>query len=219
MVYSKKVSPHVTSFIEADITNICKWKKKNKKLFVKKLGYNITYTAIFIEIISKVIKKFPILNSYIYNDKIIKKKKINIGIAVTLKNGNLIVPVIKNINKMKLIDIIYSIKNIMKKAYLNTLTIEDISEATYTISNIGTFKNLMGTPIIMQPQVSILSFGEIVQKPSVIKNIKGDLFIKKNKIFLSHSYDHRIIDGYLGGTFLKNIVKYLESYNINRNIF
>lgn len=219
MIYSKKISSHVTSFIEADVTNIYKWRRKYKKLFIKKLGYNISYTSIFIKIISKVIKNFPIINSYVYNNKIIKKKNINIGIAVSLKNGNLVVPVIKNVEKMDLIEITVKIKDMIHKAYLNNLTFKDISDATYTISNIGTFKNLMGTPIITQPQVAILAFGEVITKPSIVKNLKGNLIKARQKIFFSHSYDHRIIDGYLGGGFLKNLVKYLELFDLNKNIF
>jgi len=219
MINSKKISPHVTSFIESDVTNIVKWKKNKKNYIFKKEKINITYTPIFIDAIIKSIKKFPMINSSIKGNFIIKKKKINIGLAIALKNGNLIVPVIKNADKMNLIELSNNIKEMIKKSYYNKININDISDSTYTVSNIGIFKNIMGTPIIMQPQVSILALGVIVKKPSVIKTTKGEFIRIRSKMIISHSYDHRIINGEIGCNFIKSISNYLESFDINKKIY
>ncbi|TAD94662.1 MAG: 2-oxo acid dehydrogenase subunit E2, partial [Bacteroidetes bacterium] len=218
MVESKHTSPHVTSFVEADVTGIVNWRKAKVEAFKKKEGINLTYTPIFIWAVVKAIKDFPLINSSIDGDKILIKKDINIGVAVALPSGNLIVPVIKNAEHLNLSGLAIKIDDLAKRARENKLSPDELSGGTYTVSNIGSFGNLMGTPIILQPQVAILSLGAIVKKPAVIETPEGDLIGIRQKMFLSHSYDHRIIDGALGGMFVRKVADYLEQFDVKQSI-
>ncbi len=218
MLRSKQVSPHVTSFIESDVTNIVNWRTKNKSAFEKREGEKLTYMPIFVRAVVKAIQDFPMINVSIDRDKIIKKRNINIGIATALPDGNLIVPVIKNADQLSLNGLAKAINSLVQKARDKKLSPQDIQGATYTISNIGTFGNLMGTPIILQPQVAILAIGAIVKKPAVLETPQGDVIAIRQKMFMSHSYDHRVVDGSLGGGFLKRVHDYLEEFDINTEI-
>jgi len=218
MLRSKQVSPHVTSFIESDVTNIVNWRTKNKSAFEKREGVKLTYMPIFVRAVVKAIQDFPMINVSIDGDKIIKKRNINIGIATALPDGNLIVPVIKNADQLSLSGLAKAINSLVQKARDKKLSPQDIQGATYTISNIGTFGNLMGTPIILQPQVAILAIGAIVKKPAVLETPQGDVIAIRQKMFMSHSYDHRVVDGSLGGGFLKRVHDYLEEFDINTEI-
>ena len=218
MLRSKQVSPHVTSFIESDVTNIVNWRTKNKSAFEKREGEKLTYMPIFVRAVVKAIQDFPMINVSIDGDKIIKKRNINIGIATALPDGNLIVPVIKNADQLSLSGLAKAINSLVQKARDKKLSPQDIQGATYTISNIGTFGNLMGTPIILQPQVAILAIGAIVKKPAVLETPQGDVIAIRQKMFMSHSYDHRVVDGSLGGGFLKRVHDYLEEFDINTEI-
>ena len=218
MVMSKQVSPHVTSVVEADVTEIVFWRNKNKALFQEKYGENITYMPIFTEAVAAAIAEFPILNSSVDGDKIILKKDINIGIAVAKPDGNLIVPVIKKAEQRNLVGLAKELNRLANAARSNKLTIEEIQGGTFTITNFGTFRNLIGTPIINQPQVAILATGSIEKKPAVMETPTGDAIVIRHKMFLSLSYDHRIIDGALGGAFLRKIADNLEQFDINRLI-
>ncbi len=213
MLTSKKTSPHVTSFVEADVTKIVRWKKKIQEKFQKKFHLHLTYTPIFLEAIVKAIQKYPLINSSIEGEKIIIKKNINIGLAVALSNGNLVVPVIKNAHLQNLLSLTKNVLTLAKKARENTLTSDELLGATYTVSNIGSFGSIMGTPIIMQPQVAILALGAITKKPAVIETAMGDSIGIRHKMFLSHTYDHRIIDGMLGGLFAQQVAKNLENFD------
>ena len=210
MLMSKQISPHVSSFIESDVTNIVKWRGKNKDAFEKREGVKLTYMPIFVRAVVKAIQDFPMINVSVDGDKIIKRKNINIGIATALPDGNLIVPVIKNADQLSLSGLAKAINDLVYKARNKKLAPQDIQGATYTISNIGTFGNLMGTPIILQPQVAILAIGAIVKKPAVLETSDGDVIAIRQKMFMSHSYDHRVVDGSLGGLFLKRVHDYLE---------
>ena len=218
MLLSKQISPHVSSFIETDVTNIVKWRTKNKSSFEKREGEKLTYMPIFVRAVVKAIQDFPMINISVDGDKIIKRKNINIGIATALPDGNLIVPVIKNADQLSLSGLTKAINAVVDKARNKKLSPQDIQGATYTISNIGTFGNLMGTPIIPQPQVAILAIGAIVKKPAVLETPQGDVIAIRQKMFMSHSYDHRVVDGSLGGLFLKRVNDYLEEFDLHTEI-
>lgn len=212
MVMSKQTSPHVTSFVEADVTNLVRWREKNKDAFAKKYGEKITFTPIFIDAVVKAIKDYPLVNVSVEGSKILVKKSINIGMAAALPTGNLIVPVIKNADYLNLAGLTKAVNDLANRARQNKLKPEEIQDGTFTITNVGTFGNLMGTPIINQPQAAILATGAIVKKPAVIETEHGDVIAIRHMMFLSLSYDHRIVDGSLGGAFLKRISDYLEAF-------
>ncbi len=218
MVDSKRIAPHVTSFVETDMTTVSLWREGIKNSFKKEYGENITYTPLLIEAVVKAIKDFPKINASVDGDKIIYRKNINIGMAVALPNGNLIVPVIHNADSYNLIGLTKKVNDITQRARENKLRPEDLEGGTYTISNIGTFGNIMGTPIIMQPQVAIIAFGAIQKKPAIIETPQGDLIGIRQKMFISHSYDHRVVDGSLGGQFVKRVSDYLEGFDPKRNL-
>ena len=218
MLNSKATSPHVTSFVEADVTNIVNWRNKNKKAYEQREGEKLTYTPIFIEAIVKAIKDFPMINIVVDGDRIIRKKFINIGMATALPSGNLIVPVIKNADSLNLVGLSKSVNGLAKKARSNKLAPDDISGGTYTITNVGSFGNIMGTPIINQPQVAIMAVGAITKKPAVLETEYGDVIAIRHKMFLSHSYDHRVVDGALGGMFVRRVADYLEQFDITREV-
>ncbi|WP_333851995.1 dihydrolipoamide acetyltransferase family protein [Epilithonimonas sp.] len=218
MVNSKHTSPHVTSFIETDVTNVVSWRNANKNSYQKRDGEKLTFMPIFIRAVVKAIQDFPMINVSVDGDKIIKKKNINIGMATALPDGNLIVPVIKNADQLSLSGLAKAINDLAYRARNKKLTPADTQGATYTISNVGTFGNLMGTPIIPQPQVAILAVGAIVKKPAVIETEFGDVIAIRQKMFMSHSYDHRVVDGSLGGMFLKHVNDYLENWDLNTEI-
>jgi 2-oxoglutarate dehydrogenase E2 component (dihydrolipoamide succinyltransferase) len=218
MVMSKHVSPHVTSFVEADVTNIWNWRNKIKDEFKKREGENFTFTPIFVEAVARAIKDFPNINISVDGDKIVKRKNINIGMATALPSGNLIVPVIKKADQLNLVGLAKAVNELANSARDNKLKPEDIQGGTYTITNVGTFGNVMGTPIINQPQVAILALGAIRKVPAVIETPDGDFIGIRYKMFLSHSYDHRVVDGALGGMFVKRVADYLEAFDINTKI-
>ncbi|WP_185872229.1 dihydrolipoamide acetyltransferase family protein [Blattabacterium cuenoti] len=213
MMNSKNISAHVTSFVEADVTNIVKWREKMKESFQKNTGEKLTLMSVFVECVVKAIKDLPMINISVHGTNIIKKRNIHIGLATALPNGNLIVPVIKNADSYNLVGLIKIINDLVKRAKSNKLKPEETQGGTYTISNIGSFGNLFGTPIIHQPQVAILAIGLIQKKLSIIETPEGDLVGIRHKIYLSHSYDHRVIDGVLGGGFAKKVALYLEKFN------
>ncbi|HNS11102.1 MAG TPA: dihydrolipoamide acetyltransferase family protein [Bacteroidia bacterium] len=216
MVMSKQTSPHVTSFVEADVTNLVNWRERVKNDFQKKIGEKITFTPIFIEAICKAIRDYPMVNISLDGTKIIKKNYINIGMAAALPSGNLIVPVIKNADHLNLIGLTKAVNDLANRARINKLKPEEIQDGTFTLTNVGTFGNVMGTPIINQPQVAILAAGAIRKKPAVIETPEGDTLGIRQMMFLSLSYDHRVVDGSLGGSFLKRIAEYLEGFDMNR---
>lgn len=218
MVDSKRISAHVTSFVEADMTNIVLWRERNKHDYREKHGESITYTPFFIEAVSKAILDFPMINISVDGDRIIRKKDINIGMAVALPSGNLIVPVIRNADQLNIVGISKKANELANLARNNKLTADDLSGGTYTVSNVGSFGNIMGTPIIPQPQVAILAVGAIVKKPAVVETPTGDVIAIRRKMFLSHSYDHRVVDGSLGGRFVKRVADYLEAFDINSSL-
>ena len=218
MVMSKHVSPHVTSYVEADVTNLVEWRNKIKNDFFKREGEKITFTPIFIEAVVRAIKDFPMVNVSVNGTQIIKKKDINIGMATALPSGNLIVPVIKNADMLNLSGLTKNVNLLANNARNNKLMPEDIQGGTYTITNVGTFGNVMGTPIINQPQVAILAVGAIRKVPAVIETENGDFIGIRHKMFLSHSYDHRVVDGALGGQFVRKVADYLEQFDKNRVI-
>lgn len=216
MLSSVKTSAHVTSFAEADVTNVVNWRNKNKDIFHKREGTKITFTPIFIEAIAKAIRDYPMINVSVNGTQIIKKKNINIGMAAALPSGNLIVPVIKNADQLNLAGISKSVNDLAHRARTNNLKPDEIQDGTFTLTNIGSFGNIMGTPIINQPQVAILAVGSITKKPAVIETEFGDLIGIRHKMYLSLSYDHRVVDGALGGMFLQRVAYYLESWDVNR---
>ena len=218
MVNSVNTAPHVTSFVEADVTNMVLWRNKTKKEFLEKEGERLTFTPIFIEAIAKALRDYPLVNSSIDGDNIIIKSNINIGMATALPSGNLIVPVIKNADQLNLVGLAKTVNDLANRAKLSQLKPDDISGGTYTVSNVGTFGNVMGTPIINQPQSGILALGAIKKKPAVIESESGDLIGIRHMMFLSHSYDHRNIDGALGGQFVRKVADYLENFDINRDL-
>lgn len=216
MVMSKQTSPHVTAMVEADVTDMVNWRNKVKDEFFKKEGTKITYMPIIIEAVSKALRDFPGVNASVDGYNVILRKNINVGVAVALPSGNLIVPVIKNSDQKNLIGLANDMNRLATAARNNKLSPDDIQGGTFTISNFGSFKNVMGTPIINQPQVAILAVGTIEKKPAVIETPAGDAIVVRQKIFLSLSYDHRVVDGALGGAFLRKIADYLEDYDSNR---
>jgi 2-oxoglutarate dehydrogenase E2 component (dihydrolipoamide succinyltransferase) len=218
MVRSKATSPHVTSFTEADVTNLVRWREKNKSTFEKKYGEKITFTPIFIEAIVNCIRKYPMINSSVDGDKIIVKKDINIGMATALPSGNLIVPVIKYADTKNLIGLSKDVNSLAGAARNNKLKADDTQGGTFTLTNVGTFGSLMGTPIINQPQVAILAVGSIKKRPMVIETEEGDVIAIRHMMYLSLSYDHRIVDGSLGASFLTAVANELEAFDPNRAV-
>ncbi|MCU0355917.1 MAG: 2-oxo acid dehydrogenase subunit E2 [Cytophagales bacterium] len=218
MVDSKRISPHVTSFVEADVTNMVFWRNRVKQEFKAREGDTITFTPVFIEAIAKAIKDYPMINASVEGDKIIVKKDINIGMAVALPTGNLIVPVIQNADQYNIVGLTKKVNDLARRARDNKLTADDLAGGTFTMSNVGSFGNVMGTPIIMQPQVAIMAFGAIQKKPAVIETPFGDTLGIRHLMFLSHSYDHRVVDGSLGGMFVRRVADYLEGFDVNRKI-
>ena len=218
MVNSVQTSPHVTSFVEADVTNLVNWRNKVKNSFEKREGEKITFTPIFIEAVAKAIKDLPMINISVKGTQIIKKKDINIGMAAALPSGNLIVPVIKNADQLNLLGITKSVNDLASRARLNKLQPDEVQGGTFTLTNVGTFGNVMGTPIINQPQVAILAVGAIKKKPAVIETEYGDVIAIRHMMYLSLSYDHRVVDGSLGGSFVRRVADYLEQWDSNREI-
>ena len=218
MVMSKHTSPHVTSFVEADVTNLVLWREKVKNSFEKREGEKITFTPIFIEAVVKAIKDLPMINVSVNGNQIIKKRDINISMATALPSGNLIVPVIKKADQLNLTGLTKTVNDLVNRARNNTLKPDDVQDGTFTITNVGSFGNVMGTPIINQPQVAILAVGAIKKKPAVIETPQGDYIGIRHMMFLSLSYDHRVVDGALGGMFVKRVGDYLENWDINREI-
>ena len=217
MMASINTSAHVQSFIEVDVTNIWKWREKNKNEFEKREGEKLTFTPIFMEAVAKALKDFPGMNISVDGDYIIKKKNINLGMAASLPNGNLIVPVIKNADQLNLVGMAKAVNDLGNRAKTGKLKPDDTQGGTYTVTNVGTFGSVFGTPIINQPQVGILALGAIRKVPAVIETPEGDFIGIRNKMFLSHSYDHRVVDGALGGSFVKRVAEYLEAFDVNRD--
>jgi 2-oxoglutarate dehydrogenase E2 component (dihydrolipoamide succinyltransferase) len=218
MLESKAISAHVTSFVEADVTGIVNWRNQIKENYKRREGESFTFTPIFVEAVAQAIKDFPMINISVSSDKIISRKDINIGIAVALSDGNLIVPVIKNADQLSLLGLSKKINELANKARNNQLKADELADGTYTISNIGSFGNILGTPIIMQPQVAILALGAIIKKPSVVETPTGDAIGIRHKMYLSHSYDHRVVDGALGGMFVKRVADLLETFDTDRTL-
>jgi 2-oxoglutarate dehydrogenase E2 component (dihydrolipoamide succinyltransferase) len=218
MVMSKHTSPHVTSFVEADVTNLVNWRNRVKDSFKKREGENITFTPIFIEAVAKAIKDFPMINVSVDGTTIIKRKNINVGMAVAQQNGNLIVPVIKNADTMNLLGLTRAVNELANRARIGKLTPDEIQGGTYTLTNVGSFGNVLGTPVINQPQVAIMAVGAIRKKPAVLETEYGDVIAIRHMMYLSHSYDHRVVDGALGGMFVRRVADYLEQWDVNREI-
>ena len=218
MIDSVKISAHVQSFIDVDVTNIYNWRDRVKAGFESREGQKITFTPIFIEAVAVALRQYPMMNISVSDDKIILKKKINIGMATALADGNLIVPVIKNADQLNLVGMAKSVNDLASRARSNTLTPDDVAGGTYTVTNVGVFGSIMGTPIINQPQVGILAFGAIRKIPSVIETEEGDYIGIRKKMIISHSYDHRVVNGALGSKFIKAVKDYLENWNSNREI-
>jgi 2-oxoglutarate dehydrogenase E2 component (dihydrolipoamide succinyltransferase) len=218
MVMSKQTSPHVTSFVEVDVTHMVQWREQNKGIFEKKYGEKITFTPFFIEAVVKAIGDYPMINASVDGSRIIRKKDINIGMAAALPSGNLIVPVIKGADQLNLVGITRSVNDLAARARANKLKPEEIQDGTFTLTNVGTFGNVMGTPIINQPQVAIMATGAIRKKPAVVETPYGDLIAVRHMMFLSLSYDHRVVDGFLGGSFLRKVADYLEAFDPNRSV-
>ncbi|MCY1516249.1 Dihydrolipoyllysine-residue acetyltransferase component of pyruvate dehydrogenase complex [compost metagenome] len=218
MVMSKHSAPHVTSFVEADVTNLVKWRDKVKSGFEKREQEKITFTPIFIEAVAKAIRDFPMINVSVNGTQIIKKRDINIGMAAALPSGNLIVPVIKNADQLNLVGLTKSVNDLAKRARNSKLKPDETQNGTFTLTNVGSFGNVMGTPIINQPQVAILAVGAIKKKPAVIETEFGDVIAIRHMMFLSLSYDHRVVDGALGGSFVRKVADYLEAWDVNREI-
>lgn len=218
MIMSKQTSPHVTSFVEADVTSLVKWRNSVKEEFKKREGQNITFTPIFIEAVAKAIKDFPMINVSVDGTNIIVHKDVNIGMAAALPSGNLIVPVVKGADQMNLVGITKTVNDLASRARANQLKPDEIQGGTFTLTNVGSFGNVMGTPIINQPQVAILAVGAIKKKPAVIETPQGDMIGIRQMMFLSLSYDHRIVDGALGGSFLRKVADYLEQFDPNTQL-
>lgn len=218
MVMSKQTSPHVTSFVEADVTSLVQWRDKVKKNFEKREQEKITFTPIFIEAVAKAIKDFPMINVSVNGNQIIKKGNINIGMAAALPSGNLIVPVIKNADQLNLLGLTKSVNDLATRARASKLKPDETQGGTFTMTNVGSFGNVMGTPIINQPQVAILAVGAIKKKPAVLETEHGDVIAIRHMMFLSLSYDHRVVDGSLGGMFVRRVADYLEQWDFNREI-
>ncbi len=218
MVMSKHVSPHVTSYVEADVTNLVNWRNKHKNAFLQREGEKLTFTPIFIEAIVKAIKDLPMVNVSVDGNNIIKRKNINIGMATALPSGNLIVPVIRKADQLNLLGLAKQVNDLANRARNNQLNPDEIQDGTFTVTNVGTFGNVMGTPIINQPQAAILAVGAIRKKPAVIETPYGDTIGIRQMMYLSHSYDHRVVDGALGGAFVRKVADYLEAFDVEREI-
>jgi len=218
MSASIATSAHVQSFVEVDVTNVVNWRNKVKDAFEKREGEKLTFTPIFLEAVAIGLKKYPMLNISLEGDTIIKKKNINIGMAAALADGNLIVPVIKNADQLNLVGMAKAVNDLAKRSRNNTLKPDEVKDGTYTVTNVGTFGSVLGTPIINQPQVGILALGAIRKLPSVIETKEGDFIAIRSKMYLSHSYDHRVVNGALGGMFVKAVADYLEAWDVNREV-
>lgn len=218
MVYSKHTSPHVTAYVEADLTNMVNWRNANKKYFETKYGERLTFTPLFVEAVAKAVKDFPNINASVDGTKIIVKEDINIGMATALPSGNLIVPVVRNADTKDLKSLAQDVNELTAKARDNNLKADDIQGSTFTISNVGTFGSVMGTPIINQPEVAILALGIIKKRPEVITTEKGDEIAIRSMMYLSLSFDHRVVDGFLGGSFVRRVADYFEQFDVNREI-
>jgi 2-oxoglutarate dehydrogenase E2 component (dihydrolipoamide succinyltransferase) len=218
MVMSKAVSPHVTSMVEIDVTNMVQWRDKVKKDFEKREGEKITFTPIILEAVARAIKDYPMINVSVNGTQIIKRKNINLGMATALPSGNLIVPVIKNADMLSLVGLTKSVNDLANRARANKLSPDDIAGGTFTVTNVGSFGNVMGTPIINQPQVAIMAVGVIKKKPAVLETPQGDVIAIRHMMFCSLSYDHRVVDGSLGGSFLRRVADYLEAFDPNRSL-
>ncbi|WP_417888792.1 dihydrolipoamide acetyltransferase family protein [Xanthomarina gelatinilytica] len=218
MVYSKHISPHVTAYVEADLTNMVNWRNANKKAFQETYGERLTFTPLFVEAIAKAVKDFPNINASVDGNNIIVKEDINIGMATALPSGNLIVPVVKNADSKNLKELAETVNKLAEKARENKLGADDIKGSTFTISNVGTFGSVMGTPIINQPELAILALGIIKKRPEVIETEKGDEIAIRSMMYLSLSFDHRVVDGFLGGSFVRRVADYFEQFDINRKI-
>ncbi|WP_343488427.1 dihydrolipoamide acetyltransferase family protein [Allomuricauda sp. d1] len=218
MVESVSTSAHVQSFVEVDVTNVVNWRNKVKKRFEEREGEKLTFTPIFMEAVATALKKYPMINISLDGDSVIKKKNINLGMAAALPDGNLIVPVIKNADQLNLVGMAKTVNDLANRARNNALKPDEVKDGTYTVTNVGTFGSVFGTPIINQPQVGILALGAIRKMPSVIETPEGDFIGIRSKMFLSHSYDHRIVNGALGGMFVKEVADYLEAWDVNREI-
>jgi len=215
MVDSKQTSVHVQSFVEVDVTNIVKWRNKVKDEFLKREGEKITFTPIFMEAVAKAVRDYPMMNVSVDGDKIIKKKDINLGMAAALGDGNLIVPVIKRADQLNLVGMTKAVNDLAVRARNGKLDPDDIQGGTFTVTNVGSFGSIMGTPIINQPQVGILALGSIRKMPAVIETPEGDFIGIRHKMIITHSYDHRVVNGALGSMFTKRIADYLEDWDIN----
>ncbi|HQV38008.1 MAG: 2-oxo acid dehydrogenase subunit E2 [Flavobacteriales bacterium] len=218
MVMSKHISPHVTSFVEADVTNLVLWRNKVKNAFEKREGEKITFTPVFIMAIAQAIKEMPMINIQVDGTTIIKKKDINIGMAAALPSGNLIVPVVRNADRLNLMGLAKTVNDLARRARQGKLTPDEVSGGTYTVTNVGTFGNVLGTPIINQPQVAIMAFGAIQKKPAVLETPTGDVIAVRHMMYLSHSYDHRVVDGALGGKFVRRVADILEGWSLDTEI-
>ncbi len=218
MVMSKQTSPHVTSFVEADVTNIWNWRNANKSKFAESYGEKLTFTPIFVEAVARAIRDFPMINVSVNGDQIIRKPNINIGMATALPSGNLIVPVIKDADFMNLAGLAKAVNDLANRARNNKLKPDEVQGGTFTLTNVGTFGNVMGTPIINQPQVAIMAVGAIRKKPAVVETEYGDVVAVRHMMFLSMSYDHRVVDGILGGSFIRKVADYLEAFDLERII-
>ncbi|MFD2552563.1 dihydrolipoamide acetyltransferase family protein [Bizionia sediminis] len=218
MVYSKHTAPHVTAYVEADMTNMVNWRNKHKKAFEEKYGERLTFTPLFVEAVAKAVKDFPNINASVDGNKIIIKDAINIGMATALPSGNLIVPVVKNADTKDLRALATNVNALAAKARDNKLAADDIKGSTFTISNVGTFGSVMGTPIINQPEVAILALGIIKKRAEVIETETGDEIAIRSMMYLSLSFDHRVVDGYLGGSFVRRVADYFEQFDVNRNV-
>lgn len=218
MVYSKHTSPHVTAYVEADLTNMVNWRNANKKAFQETYGERLTFTPLFVEAIAKAVKDFPNINASVDGNNIIVKEDINIGMATALPSGNLIVPVVKNADTKTLKELAETVNELAEKARNNKLGGDDIKGSTFTISNVGTFGSVMGTPIINQPEVAILALGIIKKRPEVIETKNGDEIAIRSMMYLSLSFDHRVVDGFLGGSFVRRVADYFEQFDVNRKI-
>ncbi|WP_370476751.1 dihydrolipoamide acetyltransferase family protein [Tamlana flava] len=218
MVHSVQTSAHVQSFIEADVTKIWNWRNKVKDAFMKREGENLTFTPVFMEVVAKALRDYPMMNISVQGTSVIKKKNINLGMAAALPDGNLIVPVIKNADQLNLVGMTKKVNDLANRARLNQLKPDEVQGGTYTVTNVGSFGSIMGTPIINQPQVGILALGAIRKVPAVIETSEGDFIGIRYKMFLSHSYDHRVVNGALGGMFVKAVKDYLEAWDTNREI-
>ncbi|MGB6152968.1 MAG: dihydrolipoamide acetyltransferase family protein, partial [Pricia sp.] len=218
MVYSKHTAPHVTAYVEADLTDMVAWRNANKVAFQEKYGERLTFTPLFVEAVARAVKDFPNINASVDGNTIIVKEAINIGMATALPSGNLIVPVVKNADTKDLPTIAANVNELTEKARENKLAGEDIKGSTFTISNVGTFGSIMGTPIINQPEVAILALGVIKKRPEVIETENGDEIAIRSMMFLSLSFDHRVVDGFLGGSFVRRVADYLEQFDMHRKI-